>query len=169
MGYAEYQELKNLIDVYRETGNRQALETIRNYIKTKGGCREELIKDIEEGHYEYINLFSCDDRVQIVSDLAAQIKQDKFLAGRVSWMLAYLSDKDLEQILSKADDVALVRIMHAIDGNIRIIGRRLCDHSTYLWFETTTFFSRMWKKRNGVSSIENAKNILIGNILFALE
>lgn len=152
MNYDEYRELTNLIDAYLDTGNRETLATIQNCIETKEGCRESLMEDlIEHYHSRYIKVFSADDQVKIVSDLAAQICQKEYLAYKVSWMLPYVSDKVLEQILSTADDVALVRIMREIKGNIRAIGNRFCDSSTYFWLHTTNIFSRMgermaWRK-----------------------
>lgn len=148
MDYNEYQELKNLIVVYWGTGNRQTLATIQNYIKTKEGCREKLIEDLKNGCHRYISFFSSDDQVQIVSDLAARIKQGEFLESTVSWMLPYVSEQSLDQILSKADDVALVKIINEIDDHIRMIGHRFCDPPVaYSWFKSTTFFSRMREKR----------------------
>lgn len=146
MDYNEYRELTNMIDAYLETGNRQTLASIQNCIATKEGCREKLVKDFEEHHERYIRVFSTDDQVKIVSDLAAQIKQREYLAYRVSWMLPYVSDKALEQILSNADDVALVKIMDEIKGHIRAIGNRFCDSSTYFWLHSTNIFSRMGER-----------------------
>ncbi len=151
MDYNEYRELTNSIDAYLETGNRQTLASIQNCIETKEGCRKKLMKDLVKYHYRYIQVFSTDDQVKIVSNLAAQIKQEEYLAYKVSWILPYVSDKVLEQILSTADDVALVKIMHAIKRHIRAIGHRFCDSSTYYWLHTTNIFSRMgermtWRK-----------------------
>lgn len=151
MDYNEYRELTNMIDAYLETGNRQTLASIQECIVTKEGCREKLMEDLVESHERYIQVFSTDDQVKIVSDLAAQIKQREYLAYRVSWMLPYVSDKALDQILSNADDVALVKIMYEIKGHIRAIGNRFCDSSTYFWLHSTNIFSRMgermtWRK-----------------------
>ena len=146
MDYNEYRELTNTIDAYLATGNRQTLASIQNCIATKEGCREKLVKDLEEHHERYIRVFSTDDQVKIVSDLAAQIKQREYLAYRVSWMLPYVSDKALEQILSNADDVALVKIMDEIKGHIRAIGNRFCDSTTYFWLHSTNIFSRMGER-----------------------
>lgn len=151
MDYNEYRELTNMIDAYLETGNRQTLASIQDCIVTKEGCREKLMEDLEESHERYIQVFSTDDQVKIVSDLAAQIKQREYLAYRVSWILPYVSDKALDQILSNADDVALVKIMYEIKGHIRAIGNRFCDSSTYFWLHSTNIFSRMgermtWRK-----------------------
>ena len=146
MDYNEYRELTNTIDAYLATGNRQTLASIQNCIATKEGCREKLVKDLEEHHERYIRVFSTDDQVKIVSDLAAQIKQREYLAYRVSWMLPYVSDKALEQILSNADDVALVKIMDEIKGHIRAIENRFCDSSTYFWLHSTNIFSRMGER-----------------------
>lgn len=152
MDYNEYRELTSKIDAYLETGNRQTLASIQDCIETKEGCRQRLMEDLVEYHHErYIQVFSTDDQVKIVSDFAAQIKQREFLAYRVSWMLAYVSDKALDQILSNADDVALVKIMEEIKDHIRVIGKRFCDSSTYFWLHSTNIFSRMgermmWRK-----------------------
>jgi len=146
MDYNEYRELTNTIDAYLATGNRQTLASIQNCIATKEGCREKLVKDLEEHHERYIRVFSTDDQVKIVSDLVAQIKQREYLAYRVSRMLPYVSDKALEQILSNADDVALVKIMDEIKGHIRAIGNRFCDSSTYFWLHSTNIFSRMGER-----------------------
>ena len=151
MNYDEYREFTNTVDAYLETGNRQTLTSIQDTIKTKEGCRERLMEDLINYHERYIQVFSTDDQIVIVSDLEAQIKQREYLAYSVSWMLPYVSDKSLNQILTNADDVALVKIMNAIAGNIRAIGNRLCDSSTYFWLHTTNIFSRMgermmWRK-----------------------
>lgn len=146
MDYNEYWKLTNTIDAYLETGNCQMLASIQNCIKTKEGCREKLIKDLLEYHERYIQVFSTDDQVKIVSDLVAQIKQREYLAHRASWILAYVSDKALNQILSNADDVALVKIMYEIKRHIRVIGNRLCDSSTYFWLHSTNIFSRMGER-----------------------
>lgn len=151
MDYNEYRELTNMIDAYLETGNRQTLASIQDCIVTKEGCRGKLMEDLGESHERYIQVFSTDDQVKIVSDLAAQIKQREYLAYRVSWILPYVSDKALDQILSNADDVALVKIMYEIKGHIRAIGNRFCDSSTYFWLHSTNIFSRMgermmWRK-----------------------
>lgn len=151
MDYDEYRELTNTIDAYLKTGNRQTLASIQECIETNEDYREKLIEDLLEHHERYIQVFSTDDQVNIASNLAAQIKQREYLAFRVSWMLPYVSDKALNQILSKADDVALVKIMHEIKGHIRVIGNRFCDSSTYFWLHSTNIFSRMkermmWRK-----------------------
>lgn len=146
MDYNEYRKLTNTIDAYLATGNRQTLASIQNCIATKEGCREKLVKDLEEQHERYIRVFSTDDQVKIVSDLAAQIKQREYLAYRVSWMLPYVSDKALEQILSNADDIALVKIMDEIKRHIMAIGNRFCDSSTYFWLHSTNIFSRMGER-----------------------
>lgn len=146
MDYNEYRKLTSTIDAYLETGNRQTLASIQDCIETKEGCRERLMEDLVEGHERYIQVFSTDDQVKIVSDLAAQIKQKEYLAFRVSWMLPYVSDKALEQILINADDVALVKIMNKIKGHIRAIGNRFCDSSTYFWLHSTNIFSRMGER-----------------------
>lgn len=150
MDYNEYRELTNMIDAYLETGNRQTLASIQDCIVTKEGCREKLMEDLVEGYERYIQVFSTDDQVKIVSDLAAQIKQREYLAYRVSWMLPYVSDKALNQILSNADDVALGKIMYEIKGN-NINANRFCDSYTYFWRHSTNIFSRMrermtWRK-----------------------
>lgn len=147
MNYNEYRELTNLIGEYLDTGNRETLATIQNYIETKEGCREKLMeKLIEYPHNRYIKLFSTDDQIKIISDLVAQICQKEYLAYKVTWMLPYVSDKVLEQILSTADDVALVRIMREIKRNIRVIGNRFCDSSAYFWLHTTNIFSRIGER-----------------------
>ena len=144
MDYNEYRKLTNLIDAYLYTGNWETLVTIQNCIETQEGCREKLMNDmIEHNHNTYITVFSADEQVKIISDLVAQIGQKEHLAYIVSWMLPYVSNKVLEQILISADDVALVRIMLEIKGHIRAIGNRFCDSSTYFWLHTTNIFSRM--------------------------
>lgn len=143
MDYNEYEELTNTIDVYLKTGNRQLLASIRHCIETKEGCREELIEDLLKYHKRYIQIFSTDDQIKIANDLASQIKKDEYLAHSVSWILPYVSDTVLDQILSNADDIALVKIMDQIKRNIRAIGNRLCDSPTYFWLHTTNIFSRM--------------------------
>ena len=151
MDYNEYRELTNSIDVYLHTGNCQTLASIQKCIKTKEGLRKKLMEDLLGDHNRYIQVFSTDDQVKIVSDLAAQIKQDENLAYTVSWMLPFVSEKALNQILSTADDVVLVKIMHEIKGHIRAIGHRLCDYSTFYWLHTTNIVSRIderitWRK-----------------------
>lgn len=151
MDYNEYREFTNTIDAYLETGNRQTLANIQDCIETKKGCREMLMEDLEKRYERYIQVFSTDDQVKIISDLVAQIKHNEYLAFRVSWMLPYVSDKALDQILINADDVALVKIMNEIKDHIRIIGNRFCDSSTYFWLHSTNVFSRLgermtWRK-----------------------
>ena len=146
MDYNEYRELKNSIDAYLETDNRQTLVSIQNCIETNEECRKKIIKELMEYHERYIQVFSVDDQVKIVSNLVAQIKQEDHLAYRISWLLPYVSEQALEKILSTADDVALVKIMHEIKRHIRVIGNRLCDSPTYFWLDTTNIFSRMCEK-----------------------
>ncbi len=102
MENSEYRELTNLIDVYLNTGDRERLATIQECIATNKDCREELIADFRKGyHSRYIKVFSTDDQIKIVSDWVSQIKQEKYLAYHVSWMLPYVSSEALDQILSK--------------------------------------------------------------------
>lgn len=142
--YNEYRELTNLIEAYLDTGDRRTLAIIQSWIETKEDCRKILINDLTEcSNNRYIKVFRTDDQVKILSDLGEKIRWDEYIAYKVSWMLPYVSDEALEQFLRKADDVELVRIMHEIKGNIRIIGNRICDSSTYFNNHTTNIFSRM--------------------------
>lgn len=147
MDYEEYRELTNTIDAYLETNNPKTLLSIQNCIKTKEGFREKLIEDlVEYTHERYIEVFSTNDQIKIVSDLVAKIKETEYLAFRVCWILPYVSDKALDKILSTADDIALVKIMHEIKDIVRVIGHRLCDSSTYFWLRSTNIFSRMGER-----------------------
>ena len=145
MNYSEYLEVRNSIDAYVETGNQRMLAEIQANIETKNGLREKLIEDLEH-HEEYIQVFSTDEQIKILGDLVSQIKQRAYISHQVSWMLPYVSDKVLNEILAKADNVALVKIMDDIKSNIRVIGNRFCDSSTYFWFESTNIFSRMGER-----------------------
>lgn len=145
MDYNEYLEVRNSIDAYVKTGNQRMLAEIQANIETKNGLREKLIEDLEY-HEEYIQVFSTDEQIKIVGDLVSQIKQREYISHQVSWMLPYVSDKVLNEILAKADNVALVKIMDDIKSHIRVIGNRFCDSSTYFWLESTNIFSRMGER-----------------------
>ena len=72
------------------------------HIEKKNGLREKLIEDLEH-HEEYIQVFSTDEQIKIVGDMVSQIKQREFIAFRVSWMLPYLANRVLNEILTNAD------------------------------------------------------------------
>lgn len=145
MNYNEYLEIKNSIDAYVEIGNQRMLAEIQSNIEKKNGLREKLIEDLEY-HEEYIHVFSTDEQIKIVGDLVSQIKQNAYISDKVSWMLLYVSDKALNEILARADNVALVKIMDEIKSNIRVIGNRFCDSSAYFWLKSTNIFSRMGER-----------------------
>jgi len=145
MDYNEYLDIKDSIDAYVKTGNQRMLAEIQANIEKKNGLREKLIEDLEY-HEEYIQVFSTDEQIKIVGDLVSQIKQRKYSSHKVSWMLPYVSDKALNEILAKADNVALVKIMDDIKRNIRVIGNRFCDSSAYFWLKSTNIFSRMGER-----------------------
>ena len=142
MNYNEYSEIKNSIDAYVKIGNQRMLAEVQSNIEKKNGLREKLIEDLEY-HQEYIHVFSTDEQIKIVGDLVSQIKQNAYISHKVSWMLLYVSDKALNEILAKADNVALVKIMDEIKRHIRVIGHRICDLS---WFKSTNIFSRMGER-----------------------
>lgn len=151
MDYNEYREFINSIEVYLKTGKQQTLEDIQNTIATKEEFKKELINDDLMRCYEYIKVFSDSDQVEIVSNLANQIGKKYGIEYNVSWLLPYVSEKTLKEILEKIDDFALIKIMDEIEDHIRMIGNRFCDSSTYFWLKTTTVFSRMnerkvWRK-----------------------
>lgn len=145
MNYNEYSEIKNSIDAYVKIGNQRMLAEIQSNIEKKNGLREKLIEDLEY-HKEYIHVFSTDEQIKIVGDLVSQIKQNAYISHKVSWMLLYVSDKALNEILTRADNVALVKIMDEIKRNIRVIGNRFCDSSAYFWLKSTNIFSRMGER-----------------------
>ena len=145
MDYKEYLEVKNSIAVYLKTHNQRMLAEIQDDIQTKEGVREKLIEDLEH-HEEYIVVFPSDEQIKIVGDMVSQIKQREFIAFRVSWMLPYLSNRALNEILSNADNVALVKLMDEIKSHIRYVGNRLCDSSAYFWLKSTNVFSRMGER-----------------------
>lgn len=151
MNYDEYREFINSIEVYLKTKNEQTLTDIQNTIATKEEFKEKLINDDLMRCYRYIKVFSDSDQVEIVSNLAKKIGKEFCIEHKVSWLLIYVSEKALKEILEKTDDFALIKIMDEIEDNIRMIGNRFCDSSTYFWLKTTTVFSRMnerkaWRK-----------------------
>lgn len=87
-----------------------------------------------------------DEQIKIVSDLVSKIQQRKYISYQVSWLLPYISNEALSEILAKADDVALVKIMDNIKSHIQFIGNRFCDSSTYFWLKRTNIFSRMCER-----------------------
>ena len=145
MDYKEYLEIKNSIDAYVKTRNQRMLVEIQANIQTKEGLREKLIEELEN-HEEYILVFPSDEQIKIVGDMVSQIKQREFIAYRVSWMLPYLSNRVLNEILANADNVALVKIMDDIKSHIRYIGNRFCDSYMYFWLKSTNVFSRMGER-----------------------
>lgn len=148
MEHNKYRELRSLIQEYLDTDNLETLAIIQNCIETERGCRESIMKDLIEHHnLRFIEVFSADDQVKIVSDLIAQIGQKRYLEYWVSWMLPYVSDKVLYQILSTADDAALVKIMREVKGHIRSIGNCFCNPYTHIWLPITEGSSRMSDRR----------------------
>lgn len=154
MNNKEFRKFTYSIVAYLETGSEQKLEKLQYYIKNNEGCREMLVKDVIEHHERYIQVFSTEDQVEIVSDLIAQIKKNENLASRVTWLLPYVSNEALKQILSRADDDALSLIIMQIEKNIKAIGKRYCDSPKYSCLSlcdsvqvscmySTNFWSRM--------------------------
>ena len=119
MNYTDYRKVKKLMDSFLETGNRKTQKNIQDMIEKKSGCREKILEDILESQEEYIKVFSTEDQIKIINNLVLLVETTECFTHNVTLILPYVSKKALKQILSTADDYALLKIIHEIKKNIK--------------------------------------------------
>lgn len=143
MNSEEYRNFKNSIEVCLKTGDNQLLNDICSKFDEDSSLKEKIIKELEyEG--EYIVLFTDKEQVEIVSKIVEMIKNEQYSAFKAAWILIYVSEEALVEILRNADNRALVKIMGEIQKNIQLIGKRFCD--TDRASKSTNFFSRIGER-----------------------
>lgn len=155
MSFSTYREIENSIEVYFKTRNPQLKNEIQTAIKENENFRNEIMKVLKDKE-RYILFFNESDQIQILTDLINQIKEKNYIAHVVSWMLPYISNKALDNVLSHADDFALVQIMNKIESHLKIIGHRIID----IHPKSTSIFSRMYERKEWIKLYFKCKKYL---------
>ena len=155
MSFSTYQEIENSIEVYFKTRDPQLKSEIQTAIRENENFRNKIMKVLEK-EQKYIIFFNEYYQIQILTDLINQIKEKSYIAHDVSWMLPYVSKKVLNNVLSYADDFALVQIMNESEKHLKIIGHRIID----IYPKSTTIFSRMYERKEWIKLYFKCKKYL---------
>ena len=130
--------------------NSYLLSALQKAVKTNPDMRAFLMHELAKNE-KGIQIFFPEEQVQIMLQyLFGTIKTSVPTSYKLAWLLAYVTDKVVKEVLSYCTQEQILSIMKQIKNIESYIGHRIVDQGYYN-LKQTTFFSRVrehitWKK-----------------------
>lgn len=143
MSIEEYRNFKYMVDAYLELRDENLLKEIRKIIDTKKSIRRQLIKELDNNE-RYIEVFCIEDQVKIGINILNRESHRKYSTYKTVWILFYMSNKAIGEILKNVDSKALNDVIYEIKNIVKNDYRNM---SEYFKPRTNKKFSKIGLKR----------------------